>query len=177
MATQKFIITGGPGSGKTSLVEALDALGYRHSAEVSRRIIQQQMSRDGGVLPWRSLRAFAELVVSEMLREHDEAEAAGGVVFFDRGLPDVFGYLRDSGIAIPRAYYAAHSRCRYAHKVFILPPWPAIYVNDEERPQSLTEAVELHRAIAHEYLALGYELIEVPRLGCRERANFVLSHL
>ena len=177
MNTQKFIITGGPGSGKTMLVEELVACGHGHSPEVSRRLIREQMARDDGVLPWRSLEAFAAFAVDEMLREHDLADHRDGIIFFDRGLPDVFGYLNDSGIKIPAAWLEAHNRCSYAKKLFILPPWPEIYVNDEERPQTLDKARSLYSAIARAYASLGYELIEVPRISSRERAEFVLEQL
>jgi predicted ATPase len=51
--------------------------------------------------------------------------------------------------------------------VFILPPWPEIYVNDAERPQTLAETESLHDAIRAVYESLGYELIEVPKLPGR----------
>ena len=175
MSSQKYIVTGGPGSGKTTLIEQLGARGCRYSEEVSRRLIRQQMSVEDGVLPWRSLSAFAELALDEMLREHDRA--GDGLMFFDRGIPDIFGYLCNSDLSIPGRYLEVHDRCRYAKTVFLLAPWQEIYVNDEERPQSFEQAVALYHAIAGQYRALGYELVEVPRGSGGERADFVLSRL
>ncbi|MEM6936221.1 MAG: AAA family ATPase [Pseudomonadota bacterium] len=177
MATQKCIITGGPGSGKTSLIEALTLRGHAHLPEVSRRLIREQRAIEDGVLPWRSLTAFAALAVEAMLRDHDLAERQAGIVFFDRGLPDVFGYLRNSGLEIPDRWKRAHDRCTYAQQVFILPPWPEIYVNDDERPQTLDESRALHAEISRAYEQLGYELIEVPKIRVDQRADFVLEQL
>ena len=171
----RIIITGGPGSGKTTLINALAGRGFSCSAEVSRRLIRQESAREDGVLPWRSLPAFADLALAEMVREHDRAAAS--VVFFDRGVPDIFGYLRERGMQVPATYYSAHSRCAYARKVFILPPWRAIYRRDEERPQSFAEAVALYRAIEAAYLTLNYDLIHVPRLSCRQRVDFILEQV
>lgn len=48
----RFIVfTGGPGAGKTSVIEALRSAGHRCSAEAGRAIIRQQVAIDGAALP------------------------------------------------------------------------------------------------------------------------------
>ena len=67
-----FVITGGPGSGKTTLVEALRRAGYACSVEAGRAIIQDQVARGGRALPWIDPAAFAQMDVeiqSTLLRE------------------------------------------------------------------------------------------------------------
>ncbi len=56
------VITGGPGSGKSTLIEALGRRGYAHSIEAGRAIIQDQTAIDGPALPGRDPLAFAELI-------------------------------------------------------------------------------------------------------------------
>jgi len=175
--TRRYIITGGPGSGKSTLIEALEQRGHRCYPEVSRELIRREAQRPNGVLPWNDLEAFARLAFDEMLRQHDHAHEVGKVCFYDRALPDIFGYLQRSGFDIPEEYLTIHSRCRYERTVFILPPWPEIYINDDERPQSLAEAKALHDAIRTAYGSLGYELIEVPKVPVDERYAFVLENL
>lgn len=46
-----FIITGGPGAGKTTLIDALSAAGFPTSREAGRRIIQEQLDSGGSALP------------------------------------------------------------------------------------------------------------------------------
>jgi len=176
-ATRRYIITGGPGSGKSTLIEALETQGQRCYPEVSRELIRREARRVGGVTPWNDLEAFAHLAFSEMLLQHDHASEAGERCFFDRALPDIFGYLRRSGLDIPGHYLEAHAGCRYERTVFILPPWPEIYVNDAERPQSPNEAEALHDAIRTVYESLGYTLVEVPRIPVEARLEFVLGKL
>ncbi|RXK88385.1 hypothetical protein EST62_03260 [Chlorobaculum sp. 24CR] len=174
---RRYIITGGPGSGKSTLIEALETRGHRCYREVSRELIRREARRPGGVTPWNDLEAFARLAFAEMLLQHDHAAEAGERCFFDRAIPDIFGYLRRSGLSVPAHYLETHARCRYERTVFILPPWPEIYINDAERPQTLAEAEALHDAIRTAYESLGYELIEVPRMPVNARCEFVLGSL
>jgi predicted ATPase len=52
MADHLHVITGGPGSGKTSLIDALSAGGIRHMPEAGQAIIQDQVDVGGTALPW-----------------------------------------------------------------------------------------------------------------------------
>ncbi|HHE07548.1 MAG TPA: hypothetical protein ENL01_01285 [Chlorobaculum parvum] len=173
--TRRYIITGGPGSGKSTLIEALEEHGQRCYPEVSRKLIRREAQQPNGVMPWNDLEAFARLAFSEMLLQHDHAAEAGERCFFDRALPDIFGYLHESGLDVPEIWLDTHDNCRYERTVFILPPWPEIYVNDAERPQSPTEAEALYYAIHAMYKSLGYELIEVPKIPVYKRCEFVLG--
>ena len=81
------VITGGPGSGKSTLIEALGRRGFTHSVEAGRAIIQDQIAIDGPALPGRDPLAFAELMLSWELRSHRMAQAETGPVFFDAAFP------------------------------------------------------------------------------------------
>jgi predicted ATPase len=90
-----FVITGGPGSGKSTLIDALAGHGIFSMPEAGRSILQDQVAIGGEALPW-----FA-LVGSAGFRRTDVklgntivsgcAEARGGHVISDRGVPDVAG--------------------------------------------------------------------------------------
>ncbi|WP_321163363.1 MULTISPECIES: AAA family ATPase [unclassified Sphingomonas] len=58
------IITGGPGSGKTTLIDALAAEGIRHMPEAGRAIIRDQVAIGGSALPWADRAAFADLMLA-----------------------------------------------------------------------------------------------------------------
>ena len=171
------IITGGPGSGKSTLIGALEQRGLRCHREVSRELIRRESSRPGGHTPWSDLLAFSRLAFREMLLQHDHAVGHGDTCFLDRGIPDIFGYLLNRGEGIPEEFVIGHARCRYHATVFILPPWQEIYVNDSERPQSFEEAVSIYRSIREVYESFDYTLVEVPRAPVAERCRFVLSHI
>ena len=175
-----FVVTGGPGSGKSTLIAALSepsrqaGSGSCHAMpEAGRAIIQDQVAIGGTALPWADRLAFAELMLSWELRSHRMAGALSGPVIFDRGVPDVLGYLRLSGLAVPAHVERAASLFRYNRRVFLAPPWPAIYVGDAERRQTPAEAEATCRAVSQAYAGLGYELVPLPLAPVAERVAFV----
>ena len=96
-----FVVTGGPGSGKTTLIDALAQAGCARSIEAGRGVIQDQVAIGGPALPWRDPQAFAELMLCWEMRSYHLAQEQAGPVFFDRGVPDVIGYLRMLGLPVP----------------------------------------------------------------------------
>ncbi len=174
---RRIVLTGGPGSGKTTLLEALAAAGHATSPEAGRATIRRQQAIDGEALPWKDRALFAELMLDRELEAHARAESADGSVFFDRGVPDVVGYLTLCGLPVPAHMERAAQDIRYDRRVFIAPVWPEIFGQDAERKQDLDEARRTFDAMAETYPRFGYELIELPRAPVAERLDFVLTTL
>ena len=176
--TERFhIVTGGPGSGKTSVIEALAAQGFPHMPEAGRAIIEDQVDIGGLALPWSDRSAFADLMLGWEMRSWREAQAVDGPVLFDRGIPDVVGYLRLSGLPVPDATMRAARMRRYARRVFIAPHWPAIFAQDAQRKQTAAEAEATHHAMVAVYTEFGYELVPLPLASVAERADFIRSRI
>ena len=174
---RRIVLTGGPGSGKTTLLEALATAGHATSPEAGRTIIRRQQAIDGEALPWKDRALFAELMLDRELEAHARTEGADGPVFFDRGVPDVVGYLTLCGLPVPAHMERAAQDIRYDRRVFIAPVWPEIFGQDAERKQDLDEARRTFDAMAETYPRFGYELIELPRAPVAERLDFVLTTL
>lgn len=172
-----FVVTGGPGSGKSSLIAALAAQGVATMPEAGRAIIQDQVAIGGNALPWGDRKAFAEQMLGWELRSHREAAERAGVVVLDRGIPDVIGYLRLCGMPVPADAERAAAAFRYNRTVFIAPHWPAIYVRDTERKQGEAEAVATHAMMARVYAELGYDLVPLPLAGVAERVRFMTERM
>jgi predicted ATPase len=170
-----FVITGGPGSGKSTLIDALAKRGVRTMPEAGRAIIQDQVAIGGEALPWSDRRAFAELMLAWEMRSYRTALELPGPVVFDRGVPDVLGYLRLSGLPIPSHVQRAAQSFRYSRRVFIAPPWPEIFALDAERKQSFEEAKATYEVMDETYAGLGYELVHLPLESVEVRARFVLA--
>jgi len=173
--TERYIITGGPGAGKTSLVQALKAARYHCSEEASRRIIAEEVSNNSDCLPWTNLSCFAGKVLERMKYLYTQAAANTGITFFDRGIPDMIAYLKAARLPVDNGYYTALEQHSYEQLVFILPPWKAIYVNDAERWQTFDESVYLYTAIRETYEAFGFTLVTVPKERVENRMRFILQ--
>ena len=168
-----FVVTGAPGAGKTTLIDALERAGTARTVEAGRGVIQDQMAIDGPALPWRDPLAFAELMLGWEMRSYRVARGLAGPVLCDRGVLDVVGYLRLVGLPVPDHMERAARRLRYNARVFVAPPWPAIFAQDTERKQTLAEAAESYQAVLATYGHYGYELIALPRTSVAERVQFV----
>jgi predicted ATPase len=176
-ADRLFVITGGPGSGKSRLIDALEAAGYPRTVEAGRGVIQDQAAIGGAALPWDDPVLFAELMLCWEMRSYHRAGAHAGPVIFDRGVPDVLGYLRLLGRKVPPHMAKAAALFRYNRRVFIAPPWREIFRQDAERKQSFEEAVRTFEAMVATYRDLGYELVELPRAAVAERVRFVIDEI
>jgi predicted ATPase len=172
-----YIITGGPGSGKSTLIAALAAQGCHAMPEAGRAIIQDQVAVGGSALPWADKALFAELMLGWELRSYREAGALTGAVLFDRGMPDVAAYLSLCGLEVPPHIRRAAEQFRYSRRVFIAPPWAEIFMQDAERKQDFAEAEATYRALVGIYDALDYELVELPRASVAERTLYVRQRI
>lgn len=177
MCDHMFVVTGGPGSGKTSLINTLARRGFRSMPEAGRAIIQSQVQIGGTSLPWADRSMYAELMLAWELRSYHEAKALDGPVLMDRGLPDVVGYLTLCGLPVPTHVETAASLYPYNKRVFIAPYWDAIFTQDTERKQDRQEAEATGRVMAETYARLGYQPIELPLTGVEERADFMVGCL
>jgi predicted ATPase len=175
ITSKKYLITGGPGAGKTSLLQTLEHSGYPCSPEASRQLIAEEVAKGSQCLPWINLSCFAGKVLNRMVALHTQTAAHTGITFFDRGIPDIIAYLKAANLPVDDRYYTTLQQHPYQPLVFILPPWKAIYTNDAERWQTYDEAVHLYTSIRETYQALGFTLIEVPPASVENRMDFILE--
>lgn len=170
-----FVVTGGPGSGKSTLIDALEQAGFGRSMEAGRGVIQDQVTIGGRAQPWIDPALFAEMMLAWEMRLYRIAQEQSGQIFFDRGVPDVVGYLRLMKLPIPKHLEKAVETFRYNPCVFIAPPWEEIFQQDQERKQDFAEAIRTYESLSEAYTRYRYELVELPRAPVEERLSFVLS--
>ena len=170
-----FVITGGPGAGKTTLIEHLRARGEACVDEAGRAVIRAQRAAGGAALPWADRDAYWQAMFERDLAAYHAASATGGRAFFDRGLPDLLGYAALEGLSPPTSALGAIERARYADLVFAAPPWRQICAQDAERKQDWAQAVRTYDAVTQAYVDRGYRLIELPRFSVERRVGFILD--
>lgn len=144
---------------------------------MGRQVIREQVAAGGTALPWGDERAFAEAMWPREVAAHGQALASGAVMVLDRGVPDVAGFLRVSGLAVPPHIHAAARATRYNPRVFLAPFWAAIYGQDEERKQSPAVAAATEVVMRATYADYGYTLVELPRASVADRVAFVRERL
>ena len=169
-----YVVTGGPGFGKTSVLMELRSWGYNASDELSRLFIKEQMEGDGALLPWVNRLGYSEEMLKRRITQYENMPI-NNLWFFDRGIPDLIAYIIKDKLNVPEEFYKAASEYRYMKTVFLTPPWKQIYVNDRERLEQFEEAEFIHKAIERTYTQLGYKCISLPKTTIFERVEFILN--
>lgn len=168
-----YVITGGPGCGKTTMLEALQKQNYTVVPEDARQIIAEQTAANGNALPWKDRILYQQLMVERSIATYKDHVDHRGILLFDRSILDALCYAVLIGMPVAESDIQIANQYRYNKKVFILPPWKEIYTTDAERKQTWDEAVATYELMAATYLQHDYQLVEVPRLPVDERAEFV----
>ncbi len=168
----RFVLTGGPGAGKTTAIKELGARGYRCVPEVARAIIKARIEAGQGPRP--DPKDFAGMIFDSDVRNYGGSSSTE-LTFFDRGAVDSLGMLEASGALSPSETEENLQRYTYNTTVFLLPPWEAIYRTDGERDQTFAEAVQVSESVISWYSRCGYELQDVPIGTVAERVDFILN--
>src|SRR5262245_9869042 len=171
----RVLITGGPGVGKTTLLDELGARGYATVAESARAIISERLAR--GQSPRPDPVAFAQEILRRDTEKYHAHSGESGWVFFDRGVVEALAMLHEAAPLSASELDAALRSYRYHSHVFVLPPWKDIYTTDAERDHPFSWAEHVHGQLVQWYRSCAYTLHEVPRIPVAARAEFVLRTL
>ena len=173
----RIIITGAPGSGKTSLISFLSENGFQCQYEISREVILEAQKEGIDQLFLTDPILFSKKLLEGRLKQfndiHHFKEAA---IFYDRGLPDITAYMDYTLVNYPDEFKKICKNNRY-DSVFLLPPWKEIYIQDNERYESFDEAKKIHHFLLESYKNYGYKVIEVPFDTLNNRIQFIKTSL
>jgi predicted ATPase len=171
------VIIGGPGTGKTSIIEGLKARGYCCYPEISREVTMEAKKQGIDQLFLEQPLLFSELLLEGRKKQYLEAQnESHEIVFIDRGIPDVLAYMHYIGDSYPPFFDIACRENVYS-EVFILPPWKEIYVSDEARYENYEQSELIHNHLVATYTKYGYNLIEVPKDSLDNRILFILDKI
>lgn len=171
------LLIGGPGTGKSTLIEVLSKRGFVCYPEISRQVTLEAQQQGIDQLFLEQPLLFSQKLLEGRIKQYQEAVCEqSNIVFIDRGIPDVLAYMHYLGDTnYPTTFDEACHQHRYT-KLFILPVWEEIYISDNERYENLDQAKQIQEFLIRTYEDLGYELIEVPKDTPQKRADFVLGY-
>lgn len=167
---KRIIITGGPCSGKTSIIDSLKDKGYKCFNEISREIIQKMNIKTS----YKKI-DFEETVFKK--RKRDFLNAKIGINFYDRSMLDNLAYLKINNHEIPTKFKIDCENYRYHPTVFITTPWEDIYTVDDERLESFKDSIQIFEALKEVYIEASYNLVELPQSSVKERIRFIINEI
>lgn len=185
MQTKKIVITGGPCSGKTTVIDALEKSGFTCIHEFVRDITKEEKKKNGTSLTFtRNPIAtvanpldFNTKILNARITQYKSVKLKKtDLIFFDRGIPDVLAYMECFGQSYSSVFKNACTNNVY-DIVFLMPPWPEIYTTDNERFEGYDEALLINDALIKIYTSFGYALQIVPKTTVAERIDFILEQI
>ncbi|MBM3263219.1 MAG: AAA family ATPase [candidate division Zixibacteria bacterium] len=173
MTNLRFVLTGGPGTGKTTTLHSLAERGYLHASDSARDIIRERLA--SGLSPRPPLAQFGHEILQRDIARYLETLATDHPVFFDRGIVDALGML-DHQQAMPMGQVETYVRLYpYNSVVLLMPPWEAIYRTDADRDQTFAESVQVFERVRAWYARWDYETVEIPCMAIDRRIDFILQ--
>lgn len=172
----KIIISGGPSTGKSTILQILQQNGYKCFDEVAREVIKNQLAINSNLVPWLELEKYSNLVFEKLIEQAAEADRFE-LSFLDRSAVDVIAYLKHGGCPIPEHMDLNKYNLGYCKTVFFTPFWSEIYKQDSERKELVEDAKLLSECLYNTYIEKGFTVVEVPKVEPIERVRFIQNCL
>lgn len=171
---KKYVLTGGPGTGKSSIILALKQKGeyvVREAAEDYIRLRQAQCQKE----PWTEP-DFQDKVLRLQLQREAKIPSKAKRVFIDRGLADGLAYYQIAGKKPSRQMIKAIRKMkkeRPYEKVFLIKNL-GICEKTCVRREGMEEALKLEKLQEQNYKLLGYEVIKIPAGHLKNRIKKIM---
>ncbi|MFC0775016.1 AAA family ATPase [Terrimonas alba] len=172
--TNWYVITGGPGSGKTTTINILTARGYKTTIEHARHYIDTQRQKGRTVEETRKNQEEFQMGVLEMQIEQEASLSPDDIVFLDRAIPDALAYYYFLNLPPNQKLIDAINIYRYK-KIFILDFLPL--VRDYARREDEKAQKKIHELLIEVYTSLNVPVLHVPILPPDERVDYILENL
>ncbi|HLV15274.1 MAG TPA: ATP-binding protein [Xanthomarina sp.] len=177
MSLKRIVITGGPGTGKTSLINELTKRGYTCLEEISRQVTLEARKEGVEQLFLSQPFLFSQRLLEGRVKQYEAAlRLENDLVFLDRGVPDVLAYMDFANESYPEDFVEACNSCKYT-QVFVLAPWQEIFVSDSERYENFEQSQEIHQQLLKTYHKYQYNLIDIPFDTVENRVDYLLKKL
>lgn len=160
---RRYVLTGTPGAGKTSILRCLAELGHSVVEEAATAVIAQAQAQ-GEDAPWTRA-SFIDDIVDLQKQRQLEASATDSVQVFDRSPVCTYALARYAGLPVSRALTAEIERITtgriYERQVLFIRNLGFCEPTSARRI-SFQESLAFERIHEQSYRAFGYELIDIP---------------
>jgi predicted ATPase len=173
--TQIYVIAGGPCSGKTTLLNALQDAGHHVEVETAERVLKTGIAEGRTA---KQMRADPVQWQQQILQQDYalfDGLAVDEIVFTDTSFLETVVFAARTGIAMGTNTELWLRRKRY-NTVFFLEPISG-YENSAVRMETQDLALQISEQVRQTYAEYGYELVLVPAVSPSERLAFVRSFL
>lgn len=179
---KRIVITGGPGTGKTVLVEKLEEMGYPCFHEIIREMTREARERESHADQVTNPLVFVSdplafnrrLLEGRIRQYHLAEEMQHPIVFYDRGMPDVLAYMEYFSQPFDAHFVDPCEQLRY-DAVVLLPPWEAIYRQDGARLENFEQACEIHDRLEDRYRSCGYTVRTLETGPVQQRIEYLFQ--
>lgn len=173
MICKHFAVVGGPSTGKTTLIKAMQEKGYKIIHEVSRELILQQKKLGGKIIPSIN----RDLFQREVQRIQIERRKMNnhGMIFSDTSIACGIAYYFADGLEPPEDIWKNAKAYPY-DKIFILDFLP-FYEKDELRIEDSKKSMKIHNFLKKAHVKLGHEIVAVPFMSVADRIKFIEDNL
>ncbi len=171
--TNWFAITGPPCAGKTTVLKALENLGFPVIHERGRFVIESALAEGFSTDEiFASQQLLQETILKAKIIAHLENPPQKLTILED-GIPESLAYFRIENLETA-AISPVFDVFRY-QKIIFFDALPL--QNDPARPHNLEKISQLARMKKQVHQEMGYEIIEIPVLPVDERVEMILKIL
>ena len=173
--TFKIVISGGPGGGKTTIINSLKRLGYFCYDEISRDLIERGKKNGNQNLFIENPIKFSNFLWKKREEQYKNSiiQKKYDKVFFDRSLIDITSYLE---FIQKRNLNLEKKLIRFNYDiVFLVKPTEKFYKKDYSRFEDFNQSIKIHDILEKNYRTK-FKTVNVPFEKLSERVNFIIEY-
>jgi predicted ATPase len=172
---KRYILTGTPGAGKTSVLHELKSRGYSVIEEAATDLHQRSDAE-----PWRQADFIDRIIRLQQARQIEAATRPDELQLYDRS--PICTLALSQHLGYPPSEYVLEELQRiereniYQKQVFFFENLGFIQPT-QVRKITFEDSLRFEKIHAEVYTSLGYDLIKVPPVALSQRVEFIICYL